>query len=82
MCGINGAFGLEDLENPEDIVRRMNLNLAHRGPDADGIYADNAVVLGHRRLSIMSCTITLSLKINLTTHLKPQVTWKLSLRRT
>lgn len=53
MCGINGAFGLEDLENPEDIVRRMNLNLAHRGPDADGIYADNAVVLGHRRLSII-----------------------------
>jgi asparagine synthase (glutamine-hydrolysing) len=53
MCGISGAFGLEDLENPRQIVQKMNQLLAHRGPDADGIYEDESVVLGHRRLSII-----------------------------
>lgn len=31
----------------------MNLTLAHRGPDNDGIWSDAAITLGHRRLSII-----------------------------
>ena len=53
MCGINGIFGVESIKSPESTVRKMNLKLAHRGPDNDGIYSDDTVALGHRRLSII-----------------------------
>ena len=53
MCGINGIFGLESIENPKGVIQSMNAKLAHRGPDNDGIYTDDAVALGHRRLSII-----------------------------
>ncbi|NNG17855.1 MAG: asparagine synthase B [Gemmatimonadales bacterium] len=49
MCGIAGIWGKRD----EDLVRRMMGRLAHRGPDAEGVYLDAAGTLGHRRLSIM-----------------------------
>ena len=52
MCGI---AGLLSWDSPPDVqaVRRMNAALAHRGPDADGLWASGPVVLGHRRLSII-----------------------------
>jgi asparagine synthase (glutamine-hydrolysing) len=53
MCGINGIFGLENLEDPNSTIQAMNDCLAHRGPDAEGIYTDDWVALGHRRLSII-----------------------------
>jgi len=31
----------------------MNRKIEHRGPDQDGVFLDNAVSLGHRRLSII-----------------------------
>jgi asparagine synthase (glutamine-hydrolysing) len=31
----------------------MNQAMAHRGPDADGVWSDHLVCLGHRRLSII-----------------------------
>ena len=31
----------------------MNTAMAHRGPDAEGIYIDGNIGLGHRRLSIV-----------------------------
>ena len=34
-------------------VSAMTENLAHRGPDGSGQFADDVVVLGHRRLSII-----------------------------
>jgi len=48
MCGING-FNWKD----EELARRMNATLRHRGPDDQGVYADNAVSLGQTRLSIL-----------------------------
>src|SRR5512145_2833167 len=48
MCGIAGITWRD-----ERLVRRMTGTLAHRGPDADGFYADEHVSLGHRRLSII-----------------------------
>jgi asparagine synthase (glutamine-hydrolysing) len=48
MCGICG-FTWKD----EDLVRRMTDRLAHRGPDQDGVYCDDRISLGHRRLSII-----------------------------
>lgn len=53
MCGIAGIAGLKGLEAPEAMVKRMTDREAHRGPDAEGIWSNNEVVLGHRRLSII-----------------------------
>jgi asparagine synthase (glutamine-hydrolysing) len=48
MCGICGIN-----ENNIDLVERMCDQMVHRGPDQDGVYAGEAVTLGHRRLSII-----------------------------
>lgn len=51
MCGIAGFC------NPscdwEIEIKKMNDAMIHRGPDAEGIWHDERVVLGHRRLSIL-----------------------------
>ena len=51
MCGIAGFAGI----GTYDDVVRMTHALAHRGPDGDGVYVDDAqrVFLGHRRLAII-----------------------------
>ncbi len=51
MCGIAGFIG----EGDRGDLERMTRQLAHRGPDAEGFYVDDAkgVHLGHRRLSII-----------------------------
>jgi asparagine synthase (glutamine-hydrolysing) len=51
MCGIAGIWGRSDAR----LVRTMMDRLAHRGPDAEGIYSEpgDAGMLGHRRLSIV-----------------------------
>ena len=51
MCGINGIISKD--KNKEKIIKEMNKKIIHRGPDAEGIYIDNYVALGHRRLSII-----------------------------
>lgn len=50
MCGIAGMVGPRaDRER----VARMNRALHHRGPDDQGVYAAEDVVLGHTRLAII-----------------------------
>lgn len=53
MCGITGYSGFGNRTQAEAVVQKMNLAIAHRGPDADGIWSNDQVVLGHRRLSII-----------------------------
>jgi asparagine synthase (glutamine-hydrolysing) len=53
MCGINGIFGLKDRFRTTDMLVHMNNALVHRGPDATGIFTDENIGLGHRRLSII-----------------------------
>lgn len=48
MCGING-FNWTD----ENQIRAMNESTRCRGPDDAGFYVDEAVSLGHVRLSIL-----------------------------
>ena len=48
MCGICG-FNWED----KTLLREMTNILRHRGPDSGGLYTDNNLSLGHRRLSII-----------------------------
>jgi asparagine synthase (glutamine-hydrolysing) len=51
MCGIVGIFKLNGDPVAQQEVKRMTDAVAHRGPDGEGIYIDNNVGLGHRRLS-------------------------------
>lgn len=51
MCGIGGFSG----HFSSDLLERAGRSLAHRGPDADGIWFDSGAGIGlaHRRLSIL-----------------------------
>lgn len=53
MCGIFGAFSFNRTELGAQVIARMSNSIAHRGPDADGFFADDLAVLGNRRLSIL-----------------------------
>jgi len=53
MCGINGIFYFYKSVKVPGVLERMNDTLAHRGPDAQGIFEDEKIQLGHRRLSII-----------------------------
>lgn len=53
MCGINGVIRPASQENAKSYVKAMNGAMAHRGPDAEGIWSNDSIVLGHRRLSII-----------------------------
>lgn len=54
MCGIAGIFHLQTAKPVEpERVRAMADALAHRGPDAAGVWTAPGVGLGHRRLAII-----------------------------
>jgi asparagine synthase (glutamine-hydrolysing) len=59
MCGIAALYNVSQLildsEKAESVVRDMMDTLVHRGPDAEGLWADERgrCILGHRRLSII-----------------------------
>jgi len=48
MCGISG-FNFSS----EELIRKMNAKVKHRGPDGDGIFVCGDASLGHTRLSII-----------------------------
>lgn len=51
MCGICGFTG--EPEQREDVIRKMTDVITHRGPDSDGVYMDDYIAMGFRRLSII-----------------------------
>lgn len=56
MCGIAGIFSAREVGDRElDVLEAMNRRLAHRGPDAYGIWSNREAGIGlaHRRLSII-----------------------------
>jgi len=55
MCGIAGIVDFERRADPACVERMIGV-LEHRGPDGHGVWADNGVALGHRRLSIIDLT--------------------------
>ena len=50
MCGIAGIIGSNASQN---CILNMIQTMNHRGPDGNGIFVDNQIVLGHTRLSIL-----------------------------
>ncbi|MBR5219720.1 MAG: asparagine synthase (glutamine-hydrolyzing) [Clostridia bacterium] len=54
MCGFAGfSDTIHTKAEKEAILRRMTDRIIHRGPDMEGQWADDAVSLGFRRLSII-----------------------------
>ena len=59
MCGLSGFIsvngGTQSCLGAETSIRRMISQLAHRGPDGEGVWSDETkgVSLGHRRLSVL-----------------------------
>jgi asparagine synthase (glutamine-hydrolysing) len=53
MCGILGAVGPGAARLDEPRCRAALACIAHRGPDAAGLWRGPGVVLGHRRLAII-----------------------------
>jgi asparagine synthase (glutamine-hydrolysing) len=54
MCGIAGILNTNERKSRDPSwIRKMTHAQQHRGPDAEGIYEDEWISLGHRRLSII-----------------------------
>ena len=54
MCGINGILHLKSQKKvDEHVLTKMRDSLQHRGPDDKGLFIENNIGLGHRRLSIL-----------------------------
>ncbi len=54
MCGIAGIFSFQqDAPVTAAQIKKMTDAIRHRGPDDEGIYIDQQIGLGHRRLSII-----------------------------
>lgn len=53
MCGIVGFVGQPGQGEPLHVLRRMNNQIVHRGPDDEGYYSDGTCGLAMRRLSII-----------------------------
>ncbi len=56
MCGIAGWVNLDTTKpnhNAEAVLHSMCERIVHRGPDSEGLWLDDTVALGMRRLSII-----------------------------
>ena len=54
MCGITGFTVFKDYRiDRQDAIQQMTDALIHRGPDEEGIFLDQYIALGSRRLSII-----------------------------
>lgn len=53
MCGIAGFAGDFWEDDRHQTLTRMTQTLEHRGPDGSGLWLDEHVALGHRRLAII-----------------------------
>ncbi|CAM3551263.1 Asparagine synthetase [glutamine-hydrolyzing] 3 (fragment) [Xenorhabdus nematophila ATCC 19061] len=54
MCGITGWLSYNQyMKNHRNTIQKMTDTVSNRGPDAQGIWIEGPVALGHRRLSII-----------------------------
>lgn len=51
MCGFVGF--MNDCDNTKNVLQLMMDKIKHRGPDSEGLYTDDDIALGFRRLSII-----------------------------
>src|SRR5712664_2437818 len=53
MCGIAGFLTYRVWPDARAVLQRMTRSLAHRGPDDEGLYFNESIGLGVRRLSVI-----------------------------
>ena len=53
MCGITGIYNFNKQPVAHQTIKGMMEAIAHRGPDGEGIFIDEYVGLGHRRLAVL-----------------------------
>ena len=54
MCGISGFYDENmSTEDSSQLMKRMLITIAHRGPDNSSIFQEEALTLGHNRLTII-----------------------------
>ncbi|NML70475.1 asparagine synthase (glutamine-hydrolyzing) [Chryseobacterium sp. RP-3-3] len=53
MCGIAGLIYKNSTIVLEESLKKMTDKMSHRGPDAEGLFVNQNLGLGHRRLSII-----------------------------
>lgn len=53
MCGITGFINLDGRPASTVILKKMTDAILHRGPDGEGLWTENNVAIGHRRLAII-----------------------------
>jgi len=53
MCGIAGILNYQGGGISTEVLSKMTDSLIHRGPDDRGVYANDFIGLGHRRLAII-----------------------------
>ena len=53
MCGISAIINSSSKPVAIELLRRMNAQIRHRGPDGEGFFIDGPVGLGHQMLKIM-----------------------------
>ena len=53
MCGICGELRFDGASPDMRAVERMSAQLARRGPDHAGTFADGPLAFGHRRLAVI-----------------------------
>lgn len=53
MCGIVGVYNFSGKPVSQTQIKKMIDAITHRGPDDEGIFIDNNLGLGHRRLAII-----------------------------
>jgi asparagine synthase (glutamine-hydrolysing) len=56
MCGIAGIYNLNNKAVEKREIDVLTDAVKHRGPDGRGIWIENNVALGHRRLAILDLT--------------------------
>ncbi len=54
MCGIVGFVNYKkELPNKKNVINSMTQTLSNRGPDEEGLYLNNNVAFGHKRLIVI-----------------------------
>lgn len=54
MCGLTGWMSFKrNLKNHQSIAEKMTATMTNRGPDAAGLWVDDNIFFGHRRLSVI-----------------------------
>ena len=56
MCGICGFTG--QVVDRDQTIKNMTEVITHRGPDSDGVFTDDYISMGFRRLSIIDIGLT------------------------